>query len=241
MNEFELTSFLASFGRCAAFMFTAPLLGSPAISTRIRVVAAALVALAIAGGRPATAMSSLVLILPAEILLGLIAGFAGRIVMAGAESGGQLIGLQFGLGLATFFDPTVGEAALVTRRLAGTLAGLAYLAVGGLEDTIRVVATAPVSIDLLAGGVLRVIDQTGEVLVTAVRFAAPAMMAGLVANIGIAIASRASPAFNIFSVMLAASLIGGGITMLTTADIFVSQMSALGHLVVEATARAMAL
>lgn len=229
MNAGDLATFLAAFARSAAFLYSAPVTGSPNVPGRLRAGAAAAIALAVAAGRPPLGFDDLALAIPADVLLGLIAGFAARIVFAGAESGGQLIGLQFGLGLAAFFDPIAGEQALVTRRIALCLAGLAFITVGGLEASIRAVAAAPAEPASLMFALRHVIDRSGEILVCGLRFAAPAMVAGLIANVGVALASRAAPALNLFSVMLAALFIVGGVTLIATAPALIRETTVMAN------------
>ena len=110
--------FLALFARIAAFLQTAPLTGERQIPPKVRVGVAALVAIAVVGLHPAVSMESLFYVLPGEVLLGLVAGFTARVVIAGVETGGELLGLQMGLGFASTFDPTLGDTALPMRRLA---------------------------------------------------------------------------------------------------------------------------
>jgi len=236
MTPAVVATFLAAFARASAFLFAAPLTSNPTIPRRIRAIAAAGIAIALVGVRPQIAPDALLMVLPGEILLGLIAGFAGRLVIAGAEVGGQLIGLPFALGFAATFDPTLGEQALVTRRLAFVMAGLAFLLTGGLEAGVRIIAAAPVDPFALHAGILRLMENSGEMFLLGLRFAAPATLAGLIAKLGVALASRAAPSLNVFSVMISAMLVVGGFTLLATAPAFAKEMAALGRRVSEAMA-----
>jgi flagellar biosynthetic protein FliR len=215
---------VATSARAAAFLYAAPLVGDRIVPGKVRAVAAALLALSLAPARPELAAEDLPGVLPAELLLGLMAGFAARLVLAGAEAGGELIGLHLGLGFAAAYDPALGEAALPTRRLAVTLGGLAFLAAGGIEAAARVVAGpfASVSDVAIAGGGL--IARGGDVLVSALRFAAPTVVAAVVAQLALALASRAAPALNAFSVMLGAVVVFAGVVLVATAPGFVREL-----------------
>jgi flagellar biosynthesis protein FliR len=229
VDQVAIAGFLATFVRAAAFLHAAPLVGDRQLSSKARAATAAVLALAVAPIRPPIDPAALPLALPAEILLGLMAGFATRMVLAGAEAGGELIGLQFGLGFANSVDPSRGELSSTTRQLALCLAGLAFLAAGGLEAGVRVVAAAPADVYSLHGGLDRIIHQSGEVLVAGLRLAAPALIAGTLTNLGLALASRAAPALNVFSVMLAGMLIVGAIVLLATAPVFARQIGDTGE------------
>ncbi len=234
MNELVIATFMAAFGRAAAFLFSAPIIGGPIVPAKVRVGGAAALALAVATVRVPVNPVDLPLVLPGEILIGLASGFAIRLVFAGAESGGQLIGLHLGLGMASFFDPSVGEQAIVTRRFALVFAGLAFLMMGGLREAVRVLALAPADVSTLSGAVVQLMEQTNQVMVSALRFAAPAMLAGLVTNVGMAFASKAAPSLNIFSVMLSALLITGGFTLIVTAPAFINEMMGTAQRAIDA-------
>jgi len=221
LTEVMITSFLARFARSAAFFHTAPLVGDSLLPSKARTGCAAAIAIALAPVLPPVNMELLPVIIPAEILLGALAGFVARVVIAGIEAGGQLIALNFALGLSATFDPTVGESAVVTRRMALVVSLLAFLFAGGLESCVRVIAIAPNSEVTLVAALVAVIKQTDDILVVALRFAAPAMIAGLVGYLGVALLSKASPAFNLFSIMLPALLVIGGFVLILTAPQFV--------------------
>jgi len=234
VDQATIAAYLAVFVRATALLHAAPLTGDRQMSFKTRAAVAAAISLAVAPIRPPIDPTALPLVLPAEILLGLMAGFAARMVLAGAEAAGDIIGLQFGLGFAASVDPARGEPATTLRTLALCLAALAFLAAGGLEAGVRVIAAAPSDAFSLHGGLERIIHQSGEVLVAALRLAAPAVIAGTLANLGLALASRAAPALNVFSVMLAGMLIVGAIVLLATAPVFARQVSEIGERATEA-------
>ena len=236
LDQGAIAGFLAAFCRAAAFLQAAPLVGDRQLPVKARAAVAAVLALAVSPLRPPLAPTDLPLAVPAEILLGLIAGFTARLVLAGAEAGGELIGLQVGLGFAHSVDPSRGEPSATLRQVALSIAGLAFLAAGGLEAGVRVLAAAPSDPFSLHGGIDRIIHQSGEVLVAALRLAAPAVIAGTLTNLGLALASRAAPALNVFSVMLAGMLIFGAIVLIATAPVFVHELTAIGERATDALA-----
>lgn len=222
-----LLAFLAVFARAASYLTAAPLFGDRMLSARIRVGAAALFAGVVASARPPMTVPELLSALPLEILFGLAAGFAARLIMAAADVGGQLIGIQLGLGFASFLDPATQEEALPTRRLAWCLASLAFLSAGGLDGVARVLAAAPLSGHGL--DIIESLGRGGEVLSIGVRIAGPSLVAGLVFNLALALSSKASPALNLFSTALPILLLGGGMALFLTAPAFASELSRLAE------------
>jgi flagellar biosynthetic protein FliR len=241
MTPEMVASFLVSLSRTVAFLQAAPIVGDRIVPPRMRVTVAIMIAFAISTARGPMDLAAVPLAVPGEILLGAAAGFAGRLVIAGAEIGGQLISLHVGLGFAGNFDPVLGDMALAVRRIAWCFAGLAFLGAGGLETGVLVLAHAPVDGRTLATAVSSIVHGSGQMLVSAIRFAAPAMLASLVVYLAAGLASRAAPALNVFSVMFAVLILVGGIILLASAPAFAREISVLGRSAAEAGARTVGL
>jgi flagellar biosynthesis protein FliR len=236
LNETHTASFLLSFARTASWSQAAPLVGDRTVPNRVRVLFAAAVAVPLAMVRPTADYTGLIASLPFEVIFGLIIGAAARLVLAGAEAGGQLIGIQLGLGFAGTYDPVAQEESLPTRRIAYSLAALAFLAAGGLEESIRTLAL-PLPQDLLQAPMMALVKSGSDVLYVAVRLAAPLLLAGVVANVTVAFASKAAPALNVFSVMLALFWIVGAAVLLMTAPLLVRELEAVAVMAREAAGR----
>jgi flagellar biosynthesis protein FliR len=229
-----LAPYGAAFARTAAFLSTAPLTGERGVPPRVRVAAAALFAGLFGATRARFAADQLFVVIPTELLIGAITGFGARLAVAGAEAGGHLIGIALGLGFAESYDPSLGEQSTATRRLAHALAGLAFLASGGLDAALAAMALpAPSALSLVAA-LAGIIDRGGEVLVVALRVAAPALIATFVSNLAAALASRAAPALNVFSVSLALALLIGTLVLRATAPSLVSDMFGIARQAVDA-------
>lgn len=229
--ELETAGFVAAFARTSAWAHTAPLIADRTVPRRVRVAVAALAAVVVSAARPPLAPQQLWVALPGEILFGLMAGLLARVVLAGAEAGGQLIGVQIGLGFAGVLDPDAREDMLPTRKIAFGLAGFAFLAADGLERSIQVLAVAPAPVQgpTLIEAAQALIASGTSVMVAAIRFAAPVLIAGVVANLAVAVASRAAPALNVFSVTLALVLIVSLATLIATAPGFVHELMLTGE------------
>jgi flagellar biosynthetic protein FliR len=221
IGEPEIAAFLAVLLRTAAWIHAAPIVGDKGLPPRLRLALAALVALPLSIHHPATDFAHLLTAAPAELLFGLSAGFALRLAFAGVEAGGQLIGIQLELNFAATFDPTSGDESLPTRRLAWCVAGLAFLSMGGLEHALAALAVpAPPLLERLP----ELFERGGLVFVLALRAAGPMLVAAFVANLAVGLASRAAPALNIFSVMLAALLVVGALVLLGTSSRFAAEI-----------------
>lgn len=222
----SLGGFLVCFVRAAALLQSAPLTGDRTVPPKVRAGAAVMLALALAPARGEVPLSQLPLVLPLELLLGLLCGFSARLVLAGVEAGGQLLGLQLELGFAGTFDPSMGEESLPTRKLAHALGGLAFLCTDGLEALVWALSARPARALTLAAAAHGLLDGGTVVMAAALRLCAPVMVAALVANLAAALASRAAPALNVFSAAIALVLIVGAITLVSTSPAFVRELLA---------------
>jgi flagellar biosynthesis protein FliR len=228
LGEREVATFACVLVRAAAWAYTAPIVGDRFVPARMRMVVASLIALAIAPARPSIEATALFTHLPIELAYGLILGFTSRLAIFGAEAGGQLIGIQLGLGFAGTYDADARDESIATRKIAFFLASLAFLQAGGLENAVRALSLPIAPDGDLRAPLMVVIEEAPNVLVHAVRIAAPMLLATFVGNIVMALASRAAPALNVFSVMLALSLIVGGIVLIVTAPDFAREMYTAG-------------
>jgi flagellar biosynthetic protein FliR len=214
--EAQLATYLCAFARAGAWLLTAPILSDKALNARLRTAVAALLAIVIAPLHPVAGMEALFSRLPGELILGVIAGFTGRIALYAAETGGQIIGIQLGLNFAATMDPETKDESLPTRRIAYSLAGLAFLSAGGIERSIAALAVSAGGEHAIAALPL-LVDRAGEVLVLGLRAAAPMLIAAVVSNLAVGLASRAAPALNVFSVMLAATFVVGALVLTASA------------------------
>jgi flagellar biosynthetic protein FliR len=209
-------TFLLLFVRTAAFLSSAPWVSDRMVPRKFRAAAAVLFAMAMTSAKGGTDPSSLPLLIPMELFLGVSCGFAARLVVAGIEAGGELIGMHLGLGFASTVDPTTGHDALPSQNIMRAIAGLIFLSSDGLSRTIYALSVPAPGVASIQAMGHALVMQSGDVLVAGVRFAAPVMLATLVANVAFALASRASPALNIFSVAFAGVLLLGGLALLAS-------------------------
>lgn len=228
IGEVQVASFLACFARVGAWTTVAPVLGQGMAPKNVRVLLAGGVALLLAPIRPAIDFSGLVHALPFELFFGIAVGAAARFILAGAESGGQIMGMQMGLGFAATFDPIAHESSITTRRLAYAMAALTFIAVGGLEAAIRALAL-PIDARIITAAPLETLMRLSHhVLGASVRIAAPLLLAGFVANVTMALVSKAAPALNVFAVMLSLFLAVGLVILQSTAPAFVRDLFEVG-------------
>lgn len=217
-----------AFMRVSGFVFAAPVLGSPVIPRLIKVWYSLLIALIMVpvvssiGAVPPAETASFFVLAGREVMLGILMGMICSLFLHGVEFGGHLVGLQMGFAASTLFDPLSKNQVAVIGRFQGLLALVLFLILNGHHSMLQSLALSykavPPSLsgfgpragkDLIALG--------GTVFTIAIRTAIPALIALLLAQIGVGLLAKTLPQMNVFvigfPVKIALGLFVIGITM----------------------------
>lgn len=210
IGQHELLVFVLALARIGALVAVAPMLGAAVVSWRLRgalAVALALLVTTVECGRttsvPGTA-SELLIAVGGEALVGLVMGLGLAVLFSAMQTAGQIISQMSGLQLAEVFDPQLGGQSPVLSQLLYYLALAVFLAIGGHRQVLEALfdsfaalpsgrGAQPASI---AAAMTSVLAQS---FVLAVRAAAPAIVALLVANLVLGVIGRALPQLNAFA------------------------------------------
>jgi len=205
-----LAAFVWPFFRILAIIATEPLLGNRSIPLRLKIGLAALITVIVAptlGAMPSVNPGSAagILILVQQVVIGTAIGFSMRIMYTAMEMAGHLIGLQMGLGFATFFDPQNSAQVPVVAQFLGLLTVLVFLSLDGHLMVVMALVNSfhilPVGMQLLSSnGWFQLVQWGSEVFRIGVLLSLPVMAALLITNMSIGIMTRAAPQLNIFAV-----------------------------------------
>lgn len=210
----ELNALLAAFlwplTRVLALVASAPVLGNPSVPLQVRLglaVMITLIVVPILGPMPQVEPGSQagLLILAQQIVIGLAIGFAMRVVFVAVEMAGELVGLQMGLGFATFFDPANAGHIPVVGQFLGLVVTLFFVTINGHLQMISLLSQSfsalPISgAPLAATGFRVLVSWGGEIFAAGLLLALPLLAALLTTNLALGILTRAAPQLNIFSV-----------------------------------------
>ena len=160
-----------------------------------------------------------------EVLVGLTLGWFIKLALAGVEAAGVMIDFFGGFSSATILDPVTGQSAAVFARLHTVTLGLLLVVSPALHGLIRGFALSYRAVPLGAvpdfdtGVWSAVASATSNILVAAVAIAAPVLGALLLAEAGLALASRFVPQANVFFLglpvksLVAVSVVGASLTL----------------------------
>lgn len=205
-----ISPLLWPFLRVLALFSTMPVLSQRMVPARVRVALSFLIAVCAQPMLPAMPVVLLdsavaLLVLVQQVLIGVTLGFAARIVFAGIEFAGELIGLQMGLGFASFFDPATGGQSNSVSRFYGTAISLLFIVINGhlllIAALVQSFQAFPVSDAPFA--FLRAVQPQvwgTEIFTLGLWIALPLMAMLLFVNLVQGVIARVSPQMNIFAI-----------------------------------------
>lgn len=226
----QLTAWLVAFiwplFRIGALIASSPILGNPTFPRPAKIGLAVALTLVVAPGLgpmpqvdPGSAAG--LLVLAQQVVIGVAMGLTMRIVFVAVEMAGNLIGLQMGLGFATFFDPVNATQVPVVAQFLGLLFTLVFLSLNGHLMMIEVLAESfqlfPISAQPASALGWKMVAEWGaEIFRAGLLLALPMIATLLIANLSIGIMTRAAPQLNIFAVGFPITLAAGFMVLFVT-------------------------
>lgn len=234
-----MAAFFFPFFRILALITSAPILGARGVPIRVKVGFAFVVTVVVAptlGTVPQVDPGSALglMILAQQVTIGLAMGLVMRAVFSAVDMAGSLIGMQMGLGFATFFDPQNSTQTPVVGSFLGTLAILVFLSLNGHSLMIEVVVESfremPVLTQPMVAAGLKVLVSWGKsIFLGGVLLALPVIAALLITNISIGIMTRAAPQLNIFAVGFPITLMAGFVVLSVSLPYFIPLLDRYFH------------
>ncbi len=225
-----LTLFMFPLARILALLAAAPVFNSAGLSMQIRLVVGLAISFALAPALPAMPAISPgswvgIMVLAQQVLIGIVMGFTLRITFTAVDVAGELIGLQMGLGFASFYDPQSASQTPVVSEFLGLLATLLFLALNGHLLTLSVLAESfnllPVTTTPFAAkGFVAILAWATTLFSAGLMLALPLIAALLIANIALGVLSRVAPQLNIFAVGFPVTIVSGFVVLMLSLPYF---------------------
>lgn len=204
-----LALFFWPFCRIAALLAASPLFGARGIPANVKVVIAFAVTVIVApllppmpDVSPTSAMGLLILV--QQALIGYGMGMVVRLAFSAVEMGGNVMGLQMGLGFATFFDPQNGTQVPLLGQFLGIMAMLLFLAFNGhlmvISALVESFYTLPVGEFIAVKSWKALALAGGNIFSWGLLISMPVLAAVMMANVALGVLTRAAPQLNIFAV-----------------------------------------
>ena len=212
-----VSAFLLMFVRIAALVFTAPILGSKAVSAKHRV----LIALVLTGvsfssvpSQPQTEIpldANIVAPLASEASIGISLGLGILIIFSAAQMAGNILGQLAGLQFFDQLDPTTGGNSSPVGQLFG-LTSLATFALMNGPDLVvgsilRTFHQMPTGTSIAPSGILELLPQIlQQSFILSISGIGPGIAAMLVTSITFGFVCRSFPQMNLTSLALGSNV-----------------------------------
>lgn len=224
----QLDAWIAAFfyplARILAVVATAPPFSNAAVPMRVKLVLGLAISLALVPALPAMppispASGQGLMILAQQMVIGMSMGFAMRLAIAAIDYAGEVIGLQMGLGFATFYDPNSSSQTPVISEFLSVLGLLVLLSINGHLMIIATLAQSftalPVGGSFPVGGTWSNFAHAGTIIfASGLMLALPVVCALLITNVALGVLTRAAPQLNLFAVGFPITLIGGYVMLI---------------------------
>lgn len=148
---------------------------------------------------------SLVLGIAGELLIGIVIGLSARMMFAGIQLAGEMVGFQMGFSVASVIDPASSDQVSVIAEFQYLLSLLLFMTVNAHHVFISAIAESyqvvpPLSVHLSGPLLQALVSLSKDIFVIAVKISAPVMAVLLFTNVAMGLVARTVPQMNIFIV-----------------------------------------
>lgn len=223
------------FLRISAILALMPVIGERAVPVRVKAGLGLFIALIVFPAirvdplslRTDTAIVAIGFTMAGEVLIGVTIGFAVRLIFAGIQFAGNMIGLQMGLAIANVFDPVSSSQVSIMAEFYYLFAMLVYLAVDAHHLLISAIVdsysfVAPFGFQFSEPLIQFIMQISKGLFITAVKICAPVMAVLLFSNVALGVVARTVPQINIFIVGMPLHVATGLVMIGLTIPFFVS-------------------
>jgi len=174
----------------------------------------------------------MILLVAQQVIIGLLMGFALRLVFSAIENGGQVIGMMMGLGFASMVDPQNGIQVPVVSQFYSLLLTLVFFSLNGhlimievLSNSFQTLPVAPTGVS--SATLWQLVSWAKWIFAGALLIAFPAIGAMLIVNVAFGVMTRAAPQLNIFVIGFPLTLLAGFVVMIMALPSILPQFSNL--------------
>ena len=207
----QIVGFIIIFTRITGIMTLAPILGDNNIPVQIKAAIAFMLSLVFfpvvaapnLGPNPDLAVVGF--ISATEFGIGLLMGFATRLLFTGVSLAGEVAGFQMGVSIANIFDPTsaqqvslIGQIQVVFALLLFVVLDGHHLLIRSLVESYQIVPAG--GLELSEGSMRFFVDRVGRIFLVGLQIGAPLIVALLAANFSMGLIARSVPQLNVIVV-----------------------------------------
>jgi flagellar biosynthetic protein FliR len=215
INSEQALLFTFIFLRVGAILILIPVIGERTVPLRVKGGIAILISLLLMPtvhakfpdlhSESEAGIFLLVIAMCSEVLIGIVIGFAAKIIFSGIQFAGEMIGIQVGFSIVNVIDPISSAQISVISEFQYLIALLVYLAVDAHHTFILAIAdsyrfVSPFAYHFSGSLMQHILLFSRELFVTAIKISAPVMAVLFFTNIALGVVARTVPQINIFIV-----------------------------------------
>jgi flagellar biosynthesis protein FliR len=171
-------------------------------------------------------LASLILGMTGELLIGIIIGFSTRLIFAGIQLAGEMVGFQMGFSVASVVDPTSNIQVSIISEFQYLLSLLLFMTINAHHLFIAAIADSyqavpPLSVHITAPLLQALVSLSKDIFVIAVKISAPVAAVLLFTNVAMGLVARTVPQMNVFIVSFPLQIAVGLLFIGLSAPVFV--------------------
>jgi flagellar biosynthesis protein FliR len=233
-NYGQVLVFILVFLRISALLIMIPILGETTVPLRVKGGLAILISLLVSSAIGTDLKSfheeeeifALAIAMIGEVIIGIVIGLTTKIIFAGIQFAGEMIGIQIGFSIVNVIDPISSTQVSIFAEFQYLIALLVYLAIDAhhtlifaIVDSYRIVS--PFSYHFSGSLIQHILILSKELFVLAIKISAPITAVLLFTNVALGIIARTVPQMNVFIVGFPVQIVVGLFVFGLTAPVFV--------------------
>jgi flagellar biosynthetic protein FliR len=224
----QVEAFMLIFLRVSALTATVPILGDRSVPVRVKGGLAFLVTALLFPVIPmppagvSQDLFTLLMRMTGEVMIGVVIGMIARLIFAGIQLAGQLIGFQMGFAIVNVIDPAFSLQVSIIAQFQYMIALLLFLSLNGHHMFLYAVAESfrilpPLAFHFSGGLMQAITGFVRDMFEIGIKTGAPIIAILFFTSVGLGLVARTVPQINIFIVgfplQIAIGLIGVGLTI----------------------------
>lgn len=229
--DININSFILIFVRVASMLWSIPVLGAKNVPKGFKIGLGFFITLIllhivnIDDRIMPDDISSLIMAIGGEFLIGFIIGLLGKLIFTAVDIAGEIMGIQMGFAIVNVIDPQTNAQVPIVAQFQSLLCALIFLSINAHHYFLAAIAESfsilPPLRFALSGELLNgIIKFTGEIFVISIKIGAPVMVALLITNIALSIVSKTMPQMNLMAVGFPITITAGLIIMSLSLPLF---------------------
>jgi flagellar biosynthetic protein FliR len=200
--------FFLALTRILIILSTIPVLGGQSIPAQFRIAFGFVLAIILVPWQPlpanaeAMGLLSFAFAIFKELIIGLLAGFAGILTFGVTQIAGEVMGLGSGFGSSRVFNPAMSEASSAFNQLFTIVALMLFLVTNSHHIVIAALAKTfeviPVNGDIPLNSLPIVAQMTSQLVAAGIQIAFPVMVSLTLTDIALGLIARVAPQVQIY-------------------------------------------